>query len=108
MGELKEKEALLADLLEQIGEPKSIPPYIFKDENLGKFRKSLVDLFMSKKYAIAKRYLNFILQKIEVIGNEVRLFGNSPALCDLALGNRPQSVNHLGEVPSIGLPWLLE
>ena len=40
---------------------------------------------MSNQRTIAKRYLNFLLERIDLNGNRVNLVGNCVALCNVAL-----------------------
>ena len=67
-------------------------------------KQNLHDVFMSNDHRLTKRYLNFLLDTIEVEGNEVRLQGDTAAL--YSLGLRPGekgTVNQLVTVPPVDL-----
>ncbi len=105
--ELKQEEADLAARLEQVDRPKQIPPYLFKTENLQKIQANLRQIFLSDQHGLAKRYLNLLLRRIEIEGDEVRLQGDTSALC--ALGMAPDdkgTVHHKVPVPPVDLSWL--
>jgi len=83
--ELKSAEAELLRRIEQIQGPKPIPPYLFKTDRLCAIQQTLGDIFLSNEHGLAKRYLNLLLEKTEINGNEVALVGDAAALCSPGL-----------------------
>ena len=84
-----------------------MPPHIFKDESLARIHEGLRDIFLSGNQTLTRRYLRFLLARIEVQGDDVRLHGNKAALCNFALARRTEgTVDQLATVPSCGIAWL--
>ena len=105
--ELKEWEAELQEQLEKSQRPKALPPYLLKDESLAEIQARLRGIFLSNEREMTKKYLEFLLERVEVMGDEVNLVGNSLALCNFALARKTEgTVNHLATVPTVDQSWL--
>ena len=105
--ELKSEESELVQRIEEVQGPKQIPPYLFKADRLHAIQETLHDVFVGNEHGLAKRYLNLLLEKIELEGNEVRLLGNAAALCSLGLAeNKGETVKQADSVPPVVLSWL--
>ncbi len=103
--ELRDWKGELQQQLERYRRPKQLPPYLMKDENLARIQADLTETFFSNEREITKRYLNFLLERIDINGDAVNLVGNSAALCNFALARKTEGVvNH--PVPTVDLSWL--
>lgn len=71
--ELKDRGKDVAGQLEKASGPKQLPPYLYKEDVVESIQTNLRTLFLSPDRGMAKRYSNFVLQRIDVEGNEVRL-----------------------------------
>ena len=106
LNELKEWQTELQGKLEHYERPKPLPPYLLREDNLAEIQVRLTEIFMSNQHVLTKRYLNFLLERIEIKGNEVQLVRNSAALCSFALARKTEgTVNHTGTVPPVDLSW---
>ncbi len=104
---LKREEAELSLRLEELQRSKQIPRHLFRTDNLQKIRDGLREIFLSNDHGLTKRYLNFLLDKVEIAGNEVRLEGDTAALCSLGFApNEEGIVKHSVAVPPVVLSWL--
>lgn len=64
-------------------------------------------MFLLGETDVAKRYLQFLLQRIEIQGNEVRLEANVANLLSPELHKtKAGTVNHEASVPTLVLDWL--
>ena len=106
--ELRDSERDLSEQLERASGPAQVPPYLLKEESLRSIQENLRSVFLSPDRAIAKRYLNCLLQRIEVDGTEVRLDAHVENVLAIGAQKRKDgTVNHDGQpVPSIVLDWL--
>lgn len=105
--ELKDLERDLAEQLEKASGPKQLPPYLYKEDVVQSIQSSLRTVFLSPDRRIAKRYLNFVLQRIDVEGNEVRLDAHvANVLAIGATNQKGRTVNHSETVLPIVLDWL--
>ena len=107
--ELKAQEGDLAQQIERAQGPRPVPPYLFKEESLQSIQTNLRAASFTSGSAVAKRYLNFLLRRIEINGDEVRLEANTAALLSEDLYKaKVGTVNHEGSVPTFILDWLPE
>ena len=67
------------------------------------------EIFLSNERETTKKYLEFLLKRIEVRRDEVNVVGNSLALCNFAIARKTEgTVNHSGTVPTVDQSWLPE
>jgi len=105
--ELKEWESEISRQLRRFQGPKQLPPYLFKDETLRKIQTRLDEIFMSNERGMAKEYLKFFLDRIEVNGRNINLVANTVALCNFSLIKKTgETSDVLTEVPPVVLSWL--
>jgi len=105
--ELKEWESEISRQLERYQGPKQLPPYLFKDETLQKIQARLDDIFMSNKRGMAKEYLKFFLDRIEVKERSINILANTVALCNFSLMKKTEgTADVLTTVPPVVLSWL--
>ncbi len=83
--ELKEWESEISRQLKRFQGPKQLPPYLFKDETLRKIQARFDEISMSNERGMAKEYLKFFLDRIEVNGRNINLVANTVALCNFSL-----------------------
>ena len=62
---------------------------MFKDETLRKIQVRLDEIFMSNERGMAKEYLKFFLDRIEVNRRNINLVANTVALCNFSLIKKP-------------------
>jgi hypothetical protein len=107
--ELKEWESEIRRQLKRYQSPKQLPPYLFKDEILQKIQARLDEIFMSNERGMAKEYLKFFLDRIEVNGRDINLVANTVALCNFSLIKKTgETTDMLTAVPPFVLSWLGE
>ena len=105
--ELKEWESEISRQLERYQGPKQLPPYLFKNETLKKIQARLDEIFMSNKRGMAKEYLKFFLDRIEVKERSINLLANTVALCNFSLMKKTEgTANVLTAVPPVVMCWL--
>ena len=104
---LKAEEQDLVEQIERARGPRPIPPYLFKESSLHSIQENLETAFFKSGSDLAKRYLNLVLQRVEINGDEVRLEANTAALLSEDLHKAKMgAVNHEGSVPTFVLSWL--
>ena len=105
--ELKEWESEISQQLERYQGSKQLPPYLFKNETLQKIQARLDEIFMSNKRGMAKEYLKFFLDRIEVTGRNINLVANTLALCNFSLMKKTEgTADVLTAVPPVVMSWL--
>lgn len=105
--ELKVEEADLADQIERSRGPEPLPLYLFKEESLQSIAGNLRQVFLSPDSGVAKRYLNLLVRRIELEGDEVRIETNVAAMLEEGLQNaKTRTANHEGAVLAVGRVWL--
>jgi DNA-binding transcriptional MerR regulator len=106
--ELKEIEDGLVESLTQAAGPAPVPLYLFKESSLQGIQDKLKRAFLSPETGVAKSYVNHLLERIEVAGDEVRLDARMANVLTIEAEKRKDgTVNHEGQsVPSIVLDWL--
>ena len=83
------------------------PPNLLKDESLRTIQRNLQDAFLLNGNGVAKRYLRFLLQRIEINGDEVRIEADAATLVAGGLQLQPSGdVNQLTPVLSVDYDWL--
>jgi hypothetical protein len=105
--ELKAQEQELVEEMERACGPRPLPPYLLKEESLLSIQRNLQQVFLLNGNGVAKRYLAFLLERIEVNGDEVRLEANPAAL--LAGGLQAGEFaggNQLPPVLTVDYDWL--
>lgn len=97
----------LSEQLERASGPGQVAPYPLKEESLRSIQENLRAVFLSSDRTISKRYLNFLLQRIEVEGNEVCLDARMANVLAVGVQKREEgTANQDGTVPPIVLDWL--
>jgi len=83
------------------------PPNLLKDESLRTIQRNLQDAFLLNGNGVAKRYLRFLLQRIEINGDEVRIEADAATLVAGGLQLQPSGdVNQLTPVLSVDYDWV--
>ena len=104
---LKAEEQDTSEQVERARGPRPIPPYLFKESSLRSIQENLETAFFKSGADLAKRYLNLVLQRVEVNGDEVRLEANTAALLSGDIHKQKVgTVNHEGAVPTFVIDWL--
>jgi site-specific DNA recombinase len=71
--ELQAEEKRLVETLAKVVPIKQVPPDLYKDETIWKFQASLRQLFASGDEGLAKHYMRFLVDRIEVNGTRVEI-----------------------------------
>ncbi len=105
--ELKLEEVDLSEQIEARQGPEPLPLYLFKEESLKSIGENLQQAFLSPDGGMVKRYLSFIVKRIEIEGDEVHIETNLAALLERGVQNAEMgTVNQTVAVPTIGITWL--
>ncbi len=105
--ELRAQEQELVEEMERACGPRPLPPYLLKEESLLSIQRNLQQVFLLNGNGVAKRYLAFLLERIEVNGDEVRLEANPAALLAGGLqAGRFAGVDQLSPVLTVDYDWL--
>ena len=70
---LKADRSRLVETLSKLVPLKQVPPHLYRDETIWKFQASLRQLFASGDEGLAKHYMRFLVDRIEVNGTRVEI-----------------------------------
>ena len=103
--ELKLEEADLADQIDGFQGLEPLPLHLFKEDSLRSITENLRQALLSHDAGMTKRYLNLIVKRIQIEGNEVHIETNVAAM--LAEGLPESKVRTANQaVLTIGNVWL--
>lgn len=102
---LKAEEADLAEQIDNCQGLQPLPIHLFKEDSLRSIADNLRQAFLSTDAGVAKRYLNLVVKRIQIEGDEVHIETN---LAGMLAGGLPESKVRTANqaVLTIGNDWL--
>lgn len=107
--ELRAREDELKEAAAKIVQLRAPPPFLYTEANVTRFQDKLRDLFLGEDQALAKNYLRFLVENIEIDKETVTIVARSDAALRMMAGTEATTAGELtasAVSPTTVVPWL--